>query len=108
MRSARPTRRVRGLELVVSLLAMIITITILTTQLRERQSAEERAHLELQINLLAERKIAKLIALVEELRHDLPNVPNRRDVLADEMQEAVDPHAVLDALAAPDESAGKA
>ena len=76
-----------------------MTITILTTQNRERQSAEERAHLELQINLLSERKIAKLIALVEELRKDMPNVPNRTDVLANQMQEAVDPHAVLNALA---------
>lgn len=88
-----------GLELFVSLLAAIMTVTILTTQNRERQSAEDRGHLELQINLLSERKIAKLIALVEELRKDMPNVPDRTDVLANQMQEAVDPHAVLNALA---------
>ena len=88
-----------GLELFVSLLAAIMTVTILTTQNRERQSAEDRGHLELQINLLSERKIAKLIALVEELRKDMPNVRNRTDLLANQMQEAVDPHAVLNALA---------
>jgi uncharacterized membrane protein len=88
-----------GLELAVSLLALVITLTILTTQNRERRVAEDRAHLELQVNLLAEHKVAKLIALVEELRHDLPDVPNREDAVANEMKRTVDPHAVLDALA---------
>lgn len=35
----------------------------------------------------------------EELRRDLPNVRNRVDLVAEQMQESVDPHAVLDALA---------
>lgn len=88
-----------GLELVVSLAALVMSATILSTQNRQNYSAEERSHLDLQVNLLAERKIAKLIDLVEELRVDLPNVRNRVDAVADGMREAIDPHAVLDALA---------
>ena len=38
------------------------------------------------------------IALVEELRRDLPMVRDRIDREADAMQEAVDPHAMLEAL----------
>jgi uncharacterized membrane protein len=52
----------------------------------------------LQLHLLSEQKIAKLITLVEELRSDLPNVGDRHDPGAEAMKQAVDPHAVLDAL----------
>jgi uncharacterized membrane protein len=95
-----------GLELVVSLLALVATVTILSTQNRERQSADDRSHLDLQINLLAERKIAKLIALVEELRTDMPDVRNRVDRVANQMKESVDPHAVLNALAEATDASG--
>jgi uncharacterized membrane protein len=49
----------------------------------------------LQLNLLSERKIAKVITLLEELRTDLPNVVNRYDSEATIMQDAADPIAVL-------------
>jgi uncharacterized membrane protein len=52
----------------------------------------------LQINLLTEQKIAKLIALVEELRTDLPNVQNRQDSEAEVMQQVTDPQVVMDIL----------
>jgi uncharacterized membrane protein len=82
----------------VALGALLTSLMVLTTQNRQRRHAEERAHLDLQVNLAAEQKTAKLIALVEELRRDLPNVPNRRDALAESMARAVDPHAALTAL----------
>jgi hypothetical protein len=50
------------------------------------------------INLLSERKLAKLIALVEELRRDLPIVRNRLDDEATDMAQGIDPIAVLTAL----------
>lgn len=92
---APPFSRTQG---VVGLAALLMTITVLTTQNRQARHAEQRAHLDLQVNLLAEQKIAKLIALVEELRRDLPNVPNRRDSLADAMTSAMEPDAVISAL----------
>lgn len=82
----------------ISLVALLVTTMVLVTQSRQSRDFEQRAELELQINLLAEQKIAKLIALVEELRRDLPTVSNRVDPLAEVMQEPVDPHAVLSAL----------
>jgi uncharacterized membrane protein len=54
--------------------------------------------LDLQINLLAEQKTAKLIALVEELRRDLPNVKDRHDPQAAVMEQTTDPHVILGAL----------
>ena len=86
------------LQGLVTLGALLLTIVILITQNRQARLAERRAQLDLQVNLLAEQKIAKLIALVEELRRDMPSVRNRHDPEAEAMQQAADPHAVLEAL----------
>jgi uncharacterized membrane protein len=75
--------------------SLLISTGVLIYQTRQEKLAEERSHLTLQLNLLAEQKIAKLIALVEELRNDLPNVPNRLDIEAQEMQKNTDPQALL-------------
>ena len=80
------------------LVALLLTVLVLITQNRQARLAERRAELDLQVNLLAEQKIAKLIALVEELRRDLPSVRNRVDLEAEAMSEATDAEAVLDAL----------
>ncbi|MEP7121069.1 MAG: DUF1003 domain-containing protein [Byssovorax sp.] len=88
------------LQGVISLGALLTTVMVLTTQNRHLHLAEQRAHLDLQVNLLAEQKVAKLIGLIEELRRDLPNVVNRRDSVAEKMQEPVDPAAVASAIEA--------
>lgn len=80
------------------LVALVLTVLVLITQNRQARLAERRAQLDLQVNLLAEQKIAKLIALVEELRRDLPSVRDRIDLEAAAMSEATDAGAVLDAL----------
>lgn len=85
-----------GFSLSVS--SLLITTGILITQNRQEKLAEQRAQLSLQLNLLSEQKIAKIIALLEELRSDLPNVRNRHDPEAEVMKEAADPHAVMAAL----------
>lgn len=43
------------------------------------------------MTLLVEQKVTKVIALIEELRRDLPSVQNRVDSQAEAMQEVVDP-----------------
>jgi len=86
------------LQGVVALCALLMTTMVLITANRQTRNAEERSHLDLQVNVLAEHKVAKLIALVEELRRDLPMVRDRIDHEANAMQEAVDPHAMLAAL----------
>jgi uncharacterized membrane protein len=86
------------LQGIVGLGALLMTITILTTQNRQTRHADERAQLDLKINLLTEQKVAKVISLLEELRRDLPTVRNRVDEVAEVMKEQVDAHAVMAAL----------
>jgi uncharacterized membrane protein len=50
------------------------------------------------MTLLVEQKVTMVIALIEELRRDLPSVQNRVDSQAEAMQEVVDPQTVLSAL----------
>jgi uncharacterized membrane protein len=71
---------------------------ILVTQRRQDKLSERRAQLTLELAIIADRKNAKIIALLEELRRDHPDVPNRRDTESDEMAKAEDPQSVLAAI----------
>ena len=82
----------------VGLAAMLTATLILITQNRQTQEAEQRSQLDLQVNLVAEQKIAKVIELLEELRRDLPTVRDRVDSKANAMARSVDAGAVLAAL----------
>ena len=86
------------LQDLVSGSALVMTVIVLTTQNRQGKLMEQRRHLDLQITLLTERKVSKIIELLEELRHDLPTVKNRLDPEAEAMREPVDPHTALSAL----------
>jgi uncharacterized membrane protein len=86
------------LEFAIGVGSLLMTIAVLIKQNRQEKLAEQRAQLSLQLNLLSEQKIAKLIALVEELRSDLPDVSDRHDSEAEGMQQAVDPRIVVNAL----------
>jgi uncharacterized membrane protein len=85
------------LQGLVSFFAALVATMVLITQSRQNREAEQRAHLDLQVNLLAEQKTAKIIGLLEELRRDLP-VRDRKDTVATAMQEELDPNVVLRAL----------
>jgi uncharacterized membrane protein len=86
------------LEHLLSFASLLMTAGVLITQNRQEKLAEQRSQLALQLNLLSEQKIAKLIALLEELRRDLPDVKDRHDPEADVMKQAADPHVVIEAL----------
>lgn len=85
-------------EMGIDMSALLIASGVLVQQSRQDKLAEQRSHLTLQINLLTEQKIAKLIKLIEELREDLPTIRDREDLEARIMQQATDPQAVLDIL----------
>lgn len=85
-------------EMGVDVAALLFATGVLVQQSRQDKLAEQRSHLILQINLLTEQKIAKLIKLVEELREDLPDIQNRHDWEAQIMQQAIDPQEVLNIL----------
>lgn len=86
------------LEHLLGLASFLMTTGVLIAQNRQEKLAEQRMQLSLQLNLLSEQKIAKLIALVEELRRDLPNVKDRYDPEAEVMKQAADPHMVMEVL----------
>lgn len=86
------------LQGVLGLCAVCIATMVLAAQNRQTHEAERRAHLEFQVNLLAEQKATKIICLLEELRRDLPIVGDRKDPVAEAMQQQIDPKAVLTAL----------
>jgi uncharacterized membrane protein len=83
-----------GLEIA----SLLISTEVLIDQTHQEKLSKEQSQLMLQLNLLSEQKIAKLISLVEELRTDLPNVHNRADLEAEIMQQAIDPQAILEVI----------
>ncbi len=83
------------LQGIVSLCALLTTIVVLIKQNRMGKLQEQRAHLDLQLNLLTEQKATKLIHLLEELRRDLPMVQDRHDPEATALQQHTDPQHVL-------------
>lgn len=63
-----------GLSTVVSVEAIFLSLFILVSQNRATRRADERAHLDLQINLMAEREATKTLLLLQALcaHHGLP------------------------------------
>jgi uncharacterized membrane protein len=86
------------LQGLVALNAFIISTTVLIRQNRMSRLADRHAHLDLQVNLLTEEKSSKIIALLEELRRDIPGVRNKTDHEAEELARHADAKAVLSAI----------
>ena len=82
----------------IDVASLLIATGVLVRQSQQNKISEQRSHLMLQVNLLNEQKIAKVIKLLEELRTDLPDVQNRYDWEANEMQQSTDPQVVLNIL----------
>ena len=80
------------------LVALYLTVLILTTQRREHELGGLRAQLTLELAITGEQKTAKIIELLEEMRRDNPMMANRTDLQADDMSMPSDPAVVLDAL----------
>lgn len=83
---------------VVTYVGVLIAMAVLVRQNRLAQVEESRSHLELQVNLLAEQKTTKIIALLEELRRDLPMVSNRHDEHATTLQTITNPDDLLEVI----------
>ena len=83
---------------VISLGAFYSAVLILISQRREDVLAQHHAQLTLQLTLLNEQKIAKIIALIEEFRRDSPQLPDRVDNQAAAMAEVLEPQQLIGAL----------
>jgi len=60
--------------------------------------AAHREQLILQLAFVNERKTAKIVALLEELRRDSPQLRDRRDPVAEQMTESINAREVSEAL----------
>jgi len=86
------------LQGIVSLSALLMTVLILTTANRVAQIDTGRDKLDLQINLLNERRTAKLIQMLDELRRDLPEAPTHDDPEVEQLSEPTNTQEVARAI----------
>jgi len=86
------------LDGIVSLASLMSTTVILIAQNRQSRIEQQHAHIALQVNLMTEQKVAKVINLIEELRQDLPMVKDRYDPQAESFAQKTDALQVLKAI----------
>ena len=86
------------LQGIVTALGLLTATMVLITQNRLARHSERRAQLDLHINLLSEQRTAKLVQLLQQLRHDLPSVQDREDPEAEALQSCSDAREVLASL----------
>ena len=78
--------------------ALLLTVAVLIRQNRMAQVAEHRSHLDLQINLLSEQKVTKILQIVDELQRELSALRKRPDSQVAEMTKPADAHALMHAI----------
>ncbi len=86
------------LQGLISFSALCVAIMVLITQNRQEALHERRRHLDLQVTLLTEQEVTKIIRLLEEFRRDSPLMRNRVDPEAEAMQQGLDAQGVLQEL----------
>jgi uncharacterized membrane protein len=82
----------------MTLISLTTTTIVLIAQNRQTKLEQQHTHLGLQVALLTEQKVTKLISLLEELRRDMPMVKDRHDAHAEALKESPDTAKVLEAL----------
>ena len=75
------------LGLIFSLEGLLLAAFVLMKQLRMSAEADRRAHLDLQISLLSEREITKLIEMLERMGDRLGMGPEVKDAETHELGE---------------------
>jgi uncharacterized membrane protein len=85
------------LAMIASVEAIFLSTFILITQNRMAAKADRRAELDLQVTLLAEHEITKLVELVSQIA-ERTGVPGARGGEIEELKRMVAPEAVLDAI----------
>jgi len=83
------------LSVVISALSLYMVVIILGAQRHDDRLAEHRDMLMLELAILGEQKIAKVIQLLEEIRRDNPHIQDRVDHEAEEMALPANPRTVL-------------
>jgi len=92
------------LAMIASVEAIFLSTFILITQNRMQAAADRRAELDLQISLLAEHEVTKLVAMVDAIATHL-GVGHEAAGEVEELKRNVAPEAVLDAIETKEEEA---
>ena len=87
----------------IALFSLFVVMLVLVAQKHEDELNAHRDTLTLELAILSEHKIAKVIQLLEELRRDTPEVQDRVDRQAQQMAEPADARSVLAAVRESDE-----
>ena len=84
------------LQGIVSANALLLTIAVLIRQRRMSQVAEHRSHLDLQVNLLTEHKVAKLFQLLDQRLGGATSAASDPEI--DQLAKPADAEALLHAI----------
>lgn len=85
------------LAMIASVEAIFLTTFVLITQNRMQRAADRRAELDLQISLLAEHEITRLVAMVQEISTHL-GLRSGADPELEELKRDIAPEEVLDTI----------
>lgn len=85
------------MTLVVSLEAIFLSLFIMISQSRMQRQADERSHLDLQINLLAESETTKMLGMLRSLCSHFA-LPEAADDEITDLETRTDPKALLGAI----------
>lgn len=86
------------LQGLLTLGAVLQATMILITQNREDMVIERRTQLDLQVSLLLDQKMSKLIMMVDQLRRVHPELENGTDPQVEALKKTVDPHQTIKTL----------
>jgi uncharacterized membrane protein len=93
------------LAMIASVAAIFLSTFVLISQNRMAKAADQRADLDLQISLLAEHEVTRLVAMVDAIRRHLGVDHDDVDEV-EELKKDVAPEAVLDAISEEEADAG--
>jgi len=94
------------LAMAASVEAIFLTTFVLMTQNRMSEQQEKRAELDLQVSLLAEHEVTRLIRMVREIAEKL-QIEASKDPELPELQQDVEPEQVLDVMEHSESNCGK-
>ncbi len=86
------------LQGILSLGALLQATMILITQNREDVMTERRTQLDLQVSLILDQKMSKLLTMVDQLRQVHPDLDSGTDPEVEALKKTVDPHESVKAL----------
>jgi uncharacterized membrane protein len=86
------------LMLAVSLEAIFLSAAVLMTQNRMQRQADKRAHLDLQVNLLAEQELTTMLKMLTEISQRLGVTIEPRDSSVDQLARETDIHTIAAAI----------